>query len=102
MPRSFFSVRLSSCLPQNVAPRSRQIRKAWSKEITTSSNPWNSATASQTLPVARSEEHTSELQSPVHLVCRLLLEKKKQKQKYQLDHASVAVGLHDLPYVLGV
>src|SRR5438876_8231875 len=25
----------------------------------------------------RSEEHTSELQSPVHLVCRLLLEKKK-------------------------
>src|SRR5690348_17499728 len=27
---------------------------------------------------ARSEEHTSELQSPVHLVCRLLLEKKKR------------------------
>src|SRR5690348_18219414 len=27
--------------------------------------------------VYRSEEHTSELQSPVHLVCRLLLEKKK-------------------------
>src|SRR5258708_26666282 len=28
---------------------------------------------------ARSEEHTSELQSPDHLVCRLLLEKKKQR-----------------------
>src|SRR5258708_29821336 len=28
----------------------------------------------------RSEEHTSELQSPDHLVCRLLLEKKKKKQ----------------------
>src|SRR5690348_17997706 len=28
----------------------------------------------------RSEEHTSELQSPVHLVCRLLLEKKKNNQ----------------------
>src|SRR5690348_17411198 len=27
----------------------------------------------------RSEEHTSELQSPVHLVCRLLLEKKKSQ-----------------------
>src|SRR5690348_18199192 len=27
----------------------------------------------------RSEEHTSELQSPVHLVCRLLVEKKKKK-----------------------
>src|SRR5690348_18089744 len=30
-------------------------------------------------PHERSEEHTSELQSPVHLVCRLLLEKKKKK-----------------------
>src|SRR5713226_10154085 len=29
----------------------------------------------------RSEEHTSELQSPVHLVCRLLLEKKKTQKK---------------------
>src|SRR5438876_8225525 len=29
----------------------------------------------------RSEEHTSELQSPVHLVCRLLLEKKKTEIK---------------------
>src|SRR5438876_6536098 len=28
----------------------------------------------------RSEEHTSELQSPVHLVCRLLLEKKKNNK----------------------
>src|SRR2546429_4910036 len=33
--------------------------------------------ASRTLP-ERSEEHTSELQSRLHLVCRLLLEKKKQ------------------------
>src|SRR5690242_20758749 len=31
--------------------------------------------------LARSEEHTSELQSHVNLVCRLLLEKKKKKQK---------------------
>src|SRR5437762_5607968 len=29
----------------------------------------------------RSEEHTSELQSPMYLVCRLLLEKKKNKNK---------------------
>src|SRR5690348_18075225 len=32
----------------------------------------------------RSEEHTSELQSPVHLVCRLLLEKKKDTNRLQL------------------
>src|SRR6266536_6125961 len=31
-------------------------------------------------PVSRSEEHTSELQSRVDLVCRLLLEKKKKKR----------------------
>src|SRR5690348_17874407 len=30
---------------------------------------------------SRSEEHTSELQSPVHLVCRLLLEKKKKNSR---------------------
>src|SRR2546426_3016645 len=30
--------------------------------------------------ISRSEEHTSELQSPCNLVCRLLLEKKKKKQ----------------------
>src|SRR5438876_5362741 len=33
----------------------------------------------ETMEMGRSEEHTSELQSPVHLVCRLLLEKKKEK-----------------------
>src|SRR5258708_22603845 len=32
--------------------------------------------------VARSEEHTSELQSPDHLVCRLLLEKKKRADEH--------------------
>src|SRR5438552_10249296 len=34
-------------------------------------------------PGRRSEEHTSELQSPDHLVCRLLLEKKKLPQLHQ-------------------
>src|SRR5256885_6221923 len=32
--------------------------------------------------MVRSEEHTSELQSPCNLVCRLLLEKKKRKKSY--------------------
>src|SRR5258708_26191822 len=34
--------------------------------------------------VLRSEEHTSELQSPDHLVCRLLLEKKKEKRRLDI------------------
>src|SRR5258708_31473785 len=39
----------------------------------------------------RSEEHTSELQSPDHLVCRLLLEKKK---KYKRVHVSLFFACH--------
>src|SRR2546426_3942180 len=34
----------------------------------------------------RSEEHTSELQSPCNLVCRLLLEKKKKKKRKNTTH----------------
>src|SRR5439155_23617350 len=40
-----------------------------------------SATLLASKPAARSEEHTSELQSRGHLVCRLLLEKKKYKKE---------------------
>src|SRR5258708_31826916 len=42
------------------------------------SRPFSCATGRSAPPVRRSEEHTSELQSPDHLVCRLLLEKKKK------------------------
>src|SRR5438876_9085694 len=43
----------------------------------------------------RSEEHTSELQSPVHLVCRLLLEKKKKNSpSIHLINARVVNELH--------
>src|SRR5205809_4033031 len=38
------------------------------------------------LPRQRSEEHTSELQSRLHLVCRLLLEKKKTKKTRQQNN----------------
>src|SRR5438309_7498262 len=39
----------------------------------------------RSFPVWRSEEHTSELQSQFHLVCRLLLEKKKKKTEEQVS-----------------
>src|SRR5262245_62477481 len=39
-------------------------------------------------PRRRSEEHTSELQSLRHLVCRLLLEKKKKNQNNKYQHTS--------------
>src|SRR5258708_25045212 len=43
------------------------------------------AFASQDNVSTRSEEHTSELQSPDHLVCRLLLEKKKKIRESSLE-----------------
>src|SRR5437764_6687794 len=53
------------------APWARPCRR-WS---TSSTSVWSSSAGS-----TRSEEHTSELQSPMYLVCRLLLEKKKKKK----------------------
>src|SRR5437879_7698550 len=45
----------------------------------------------------RSEEHTSELQSPMYLVCRLLLEKKKQKEltKIQLHNQKATAEINN-------
>src|SRR3989442_7571372 len=48
----------------------------WSRRPTRS--PWSCCASTWTRSMTRSEEHTSELQSRPHLVCRLLLEKKKQ------------------------
>src|SRR5436189_2986575 len=54
-------------------------------------------------PTGRSEEHTSELQSPMYLVCRLLLEKKKKhshitnnnrKKKVQNKHINIPTTIH--------
>src|SRR5690625_6670124 len=42
----------------------------------------------------RSEEHTSELQSRGHLVCRLLLEKKKKKDKHDRQRSSQKENHH--------
>src|SRR5437762_5639411 len=44
---------------------------------------WSKETLAR-LKLDRSEEHTSELQSPMYLVCRLLLEKKKKKNDNQI------------------
>src|SRR5207244_4827936 len=56
-----------------------------SSRIPAHRGPGNRASAAPPLvgPHPRSEEHTSELQSPDHLVCRLLLEKKKTKKILQ-------------------
>src|SRR5256885_5566199 len=45
--------------------------------------------ADQRVAQGRSEEHTSELQSPCNLVCRLLLEKKKNKTRHYTGRSTV-------------
>src|SRR2546426_8761028 len=50
--------------------------------------------AGETL-VLRSEEHTSELQSPCNLVCRLLLEKKKNRQLYDQFVSLARTGVQE-------
>src|SRR5437762_10221996 len=52
---------------------------AASNRVGTDGNGFADAAERNVIKAVRSEEHTSELQSPMYLVCRLLLEKKKQK-----------------------
>src|SRR2546426_8913611 len=66
--------------------RAKRSRPASTTSCTAAAVPasdWNRARP------MRSEEHTSELQSPCNLVCRLLLEKKKKKK-----HTSISISLH--------
>src|SRR5689334_24402104 len=48
----------------------------------------------------RSEEHTSELQSQFHLVCRLLLEKKKNRYKTTFIEHETQYGVPILSYLI--
>src|SRR6266487_6256750 len=50
------------------------------KRASSSQNPYMPSRPKNCWLSMKSEEHTSELQSPVHLVCRLLLEKKKKNK----------------------
>src|SRR2546422_2812681 len=60
----------------------RSILDALERAKTTSAKELRDAIAATNITdVNRSEEHTSELQSRLHLVCRLLLEKKKKKNQ---------------------
>src|SRR5258708_31811810 len=73
---------LPICLPPNRLTKTAHQRK----HLAGARNP-------RIHQLLRSEEHTSELQSPDHLVCRLLLEKKKNKRQ---QHSTVANQCHAL------
>src|SRR5205807_3758382 len=95
MPQAARSVgnRISSAAPRTRRSRARAAasRAATSGQSTT----FHSAERYFVL----SEEHTSELQSPCNLVCRLLLEKKK-KQKNVTKHRVVVVKRLELKIVV--
>src|SRR5207248_3634365 len=83
-----FPTRRSSDLQRKPTSRSRRparrtipSRAGRAPERGSARRGGESGAASTTSAAARSEEHTSELQSPYDLVCRLLLEKKKKKQQ---------------------
>src|SRR2546429_5510180 len=73
----------STLFPYTTLFRSRKTLKVWTEPFSSKNssfpvwpalkNTWPASTSK-----IRSEEHTSELQSRLHLVCRLLLEKKKR------------------------
>src|SRR6266581_2116550 len=71
----------STLFPYTTLFRSRRERVSYA---TCRSSSWRK-------PYCRSEEHTSELQSPVHLVCRLLLEKKKKNAANILSTAVYSI-----------
>src|SRR2546426_7979688 len=56
--------------------------------------------ATLSLVEGRSEEHTSELQSPCNLVCRLLLEKKKKKRRQRPPHKNPKLATDYAPHAL--
>src|SRR5437762_10479156 len=87
-------LRLRSCLAGTLFPYTTLFRSVsviscetltigtW-RRILTMSSPTD-LLCYYTLPQNRSEEHTSELQSPMYLVCRLLLEKKNTLSALQI------------------
>src|SRR2546426_12632162 len=69
-----YTLSLHDALPISQSPRRSARRRSRRAGVRGRRRPSTDRT--------RSEEHTSELQSPCNLVCRLLLEKKKTKTKY--------------------
>src|SRR2546426_5991333 len=77
LPWSINSCRCAAILPHQ-SRNGRRSGRSGTMQVTSA---LNSVSRMSTDCPSRSEEHTSELQSPCNLVCRLLLEKKKKKER---------------------
>src|SRR5438309_5261939 len=85
-PTEIYTLSLHDALPilspELIPMRILTRRPASSRKSASRTACWQASAARQQ---SRSEEHTSELQSQFHLVCRLLLEKKKNHRHQILD-----------------
>src|SRR5438552_14032633 len=85
MPTNIYTLSLHDALPICTCLRLRRVQ--WSRWAGDRGRRpcwrWAGCESLPRAAPARSEEHTSELQSPDHLVCRLLLEKKKQEHTFR-------------------
>src|SRR5258708_17553153 len=78
--------------PAKLPPAVSSAKRSVSRPRTSASSVWASSSVAPRASTAwRSEEHTSELQSPDHLVCRLLLEK---KNTHHMDCSNVTSRYH--------
>src|SRR2546429_1900835 len=95
-----YTLSLHDALPISLSPplfHSHSSPPRSAKVLTPSGSHWsgNGRAVWYVYPVQgrRSEEHTSELQSRLHLVCRLLLEKKKTPKQYNSSHGPSRVSV---------
>src|SRR5256885_16001826 len=97
-----------AAMPPALAPCSARVASSRAMACVRSRRGSSSQALSRRLPmpvmqvssrennVGRSEEHTSELQSPCNLVCRLLLEKKKKKYKHDKRDDTTECKAHEV------
>src|SRR2546429_7302443 len=94
-----YTLSLHDALPISAAPRPLRLHRL--SEVDRAKRRCRQRASGHARRDARSEEHTSELQSRLHLVCRLLLEKKK-KNNIKTPDAIIMISLttsmqHDNP-----
>src|SRR2546429_3333213 len=86
----------STLFPYTTLFRSSISRRFWTSCATSRARPSAASGArARTMAISlRSEEHTSELQSRLHLVCRLLLEKKKKQRRSLIQRRQSPLPSH--------
>src|SRR2546426_2510123 len=92
-----YTLSLHDALPISDRGRTRDARGTWKRLRAPGGSPAPSGPGRPAHGGARSEEHTSELQSPCNLVCRLLLEKKNTLRLTVADGAGLHPRYHTAP-----